>query len=81
MRGLGGRVGFESDKSAEETKRQQHIPARRGLRAFLPRGSGVEFSDGFVRGNSEIALGVLLRQVFEIVLLLFQVLYVPSQLI
>lgn len=41
----------------------------------------MEFQDGVVGGNIEVHFRVLLRQIVEIVLLLFQVLYVPSELI
>ena len=79
--GGGGGAGAEGGEGTAATERQQHVPAVGGLLRAVPGGAGVEFGDGVVRGNSEAPLRVLLRQVFEIVLLLFQVLYVPSELI
>jgi hypothetical protein len=48
---------------------------------YLLGGAGMEFQDGVVRGSFENYFSAFLRQIIEIVLLLFQVLHVPSELI
>ena len=54
---------------------------RYGVGADLPGVAGMEFQDGVVRGSFADNFAAFLRQIIEIVLLLFQVLYVPSELI